>query len=190
MGRYFYPDLFDAEVFAAEVDASHVATLEWLVSNGVSPDELSEAQREAVDDVVAAVGMAAVLLDDRPFRALDEEFDISSRRVMAEGLPCRRNECPDLVGHVQEGVWAHGCGPVVDELCALLDHVNGIGGGRFGGLAGFFVGYLLPAEIQRAMKLLGGYYFADAAQEDDRRLLLEIFSISVGTGHGLFWTWC
>jgi len=44
-----------------------------------------------VDDVVAAVGMAAVLLDDRPFRALDEEFDISSRRVNAEDLPCRRN---------------------------------------------------------------------------------------------------
>jgi len=189
VGRYFYPSLFDVEVFATEVDAADVATLERLVSDGVGPDELTETQGEAVDNVVAAIGMAAVSLDNGPIRALDEEFDTSSRRVIAEGLPCRRNECPDLAGHVQEGVWASGDGPSVDELCALLDHVNGIDGGRFGDLADSVVGYLLPAEVRRAIELLGGHRFADPAQEHDRRLLLGIFSISARTGHGLFWTW-
>lgn len=189
MGRYFYPGLFDAEVFADEVDAASVAAVERLASGGVDRAGLTEAQRDAVDDVVTAIGTATVGLDGGAFRALDEEFDISSRRVVAEGLPCRRNGCPDLAGHVQEGVWASGGGPDVDELCALLDHVNGIDGGRFGDLAEPFVGYLLPGEIRRATELLEGHRFTDPGQEDDRRLLLEIFSISARTGHGLYWSW-
>jgi hypothetical protein len=189
MGRCFYPHLFDADVFAGEVDAATVAVLERWASDGVECAGLTGEQREVVDDVVAALGMASATLDDGALRALDEEFDISSRRFIAEGLPFRRSHCPDLAGHVQEGVWASGDGPAVDELCALLDHINGIDGGRFGDLAEPFVGYLLPGEIRRAGALLEGHRFTDPAQEDDRRLLLEIFSISGRNGHGLYWTW-
>ena len=51
------------------------------------------------------------------------------------------------------------------------------------------MGYLLPGEVRRARQLLDGHGFADPAQEDDRRLLLEIFSVRARTGHGLYWTW-
>lgn len=190
MGRYFYPVLFDAEVFGAEVDAADVATLDRLVSNGVEREALTEAERKAVDNVVMAVGAGALGLDNASVNALDKEFDIGSRRVVPDGLPCRGSRYPDLVGAVQEGVWTAGRCPAVDELGVLLDHVNGIDGGRFGDLAEPFVGYLLPGEIRRAAELLGTLRFADPGQESDRQLLLEIFSISARDQHGLFWWWC
>lgn len=92
--------------------------------------------------------------------------------------------------HVRSAVRASGRGPAVDELCTLLGHVSGHEGGRFGDLTEPFVGYLLPEEIRRAAELLSGLRFADPGRETDRRLLLEVFSISMRTGHGLYWWWC
>jgi hypothetical protein len=54
----------------------------------------------------------------------------------------------------------------------------------------FLVGYLLPDEIRRVSTLLAEVSFPGSpGQDEDRLLLLRLFTIALKDDRGLYWTW-
>lgn len=81
-------------------------------------------------------------------------------------------------------------GPVAGqaEVVELLGHISEFDGRLIS--EQFLVGYLLPDEIRRVSSLLTELPFpGDLAQDSDRQLLLQLFTIALKDDRGLYWTW-
>jgi hypothetical protein len=81
-------------------------------------------------------------------------------------------------------------GPVAGhaEAFELLGHVSEFDGRLVE--EDFAVGYLMPDEIRRVSAILAEVAFPSSpGPEDDRLLLLRIFTIALEHERGLYWTW-